>query len=147
MVDQLSELGRSSGRIKPAIPQPQALHGQNQGGIVCLAKKAHLKETLGAGLLSSKQQEAVAQPQLAGSLNWTRAMQKSSEAQLDQSHAVRKQWILGCALAMVGGATTALIFCLIAGLGWQASLVLMGIGAVLTGGGLFTFLEVHRLAH
>ncbi len=73
-------------------------------------------------------------------------MQKSSETQLDQSRAVRKQWIFGCVVAMAGGATTALIFCFIAGLGWQASLVLMGICAVLTGGGLFTFLEVRRLA-
>jgi len=101
----------------------------------------------GAGLLSSKQQEAVAQPRLAGSVNRRRATRKSSEAQLDQSHAVRKQWIFGCVVATAGGATTALMFCFIAGLGGQASLVIMGIGAVLTGGGLFTFLEVHRLAH
>jgi hypothetical protein len=48
---------------------------------------------------------------------------------------------------MVGVATTALIFCLIAGPGWQASLVLVGVSAMLMSGGLFTFLEVHRLVH
>jgi hypothetical protein len=74
-------------------------------------------------------------------------MQKSSETQLDQSRAVRKQWIFGYFLAMLGGATTALIFCLMAGLSWQESLMIMCVGAVLMGGGLFTILEVRRLAH
>jgi hypothetical protein len=49
-------------------------------------------------------------------------------------------------LAMTAAATLTMIFSLLAGLKWQACLMLMAAIAVLVGGVLFTFLELHRLA-
>lgn len=74
-------------------------------------------------------------------------MQPSSETQLDHSPAVRKQWSFGYLLAMLAGATVALIFSLMFGVSWQEGAMLIGVGAVLMSGALFTFLEVRRLAH
>ena len=48
-------------------------------------------------------------------------------------------------LAMIAAATTALIVGLMARIGWQNCLILIGSAAAFTGGVLFALLELHRL--
>ena len=52
-----------------------------------------------------------------------------------------------CLLVMAGAATMALMFSLLAGLNWQKYLMLMGAAAVLTGGILFSLIEMYRLGY
>jgi hypothetical protein len=52
-----------------------------------------------------------------------------------------------CLLAMSAATTIALMLSLLAGLNWQGYLMLMGTAAALTGGVLFSVLEMHRLGY
>ena len=48
-------------------------------------------------------------------------------------------------LVMAGAATLALIFTLLFGLDWKVTSIVAGAAALITGGILFTFVEVRRL--
>ena len=75
-------------------------------------------------------------------------MQGVTEGQrgrLSETESLRKFWGFGYLIAVLGGATLAVIFGLMAGLSAGVTLMMMGGGAILLAGILFTILEVLRL--